>query len=68
MFESGCLKLNQISIYKFISLDQYMTSYTVAFLSPEPVAKYLSSPLMSHDKTDEDSCSCRFGNFKKIKG
>jgi len=32
-----------------------MTSYRVAFLSPEPVTIYLSSDEMSQQRTDEDS-------------
>ena len=35
--------------------DQNMTSYSVAFLSPEPVTMYLSSVEMSQHNTDEDS-------------
>lgn len=34
---------------------QYTTSYTVAFLSPEPVTMYLSSGETSQLSTDEDS-------------
>jgi hypothetical protein len=30
----------------------------VAFFSPEPVAKYLSSLLISHDRTEEFSWNC----------
>lgn len=36
-----------------------MTSYTVAFLSPEPVTMYLSSTEMSQLSTDEDSLDCK---------
>lgn len=32
-----------------------MTSYNVAFLSPEPVTMYLSSVEMSQLRTDDDS-------------
>jgi len=35
--------------------NQYIISYTVAFLSPEPVTIYLSSEEMSTLNTDEDS-------------
>jgi len=34
---------------------QKITSYKVAFLSPEPVTMYLSSFEMSQHRTDEDS-------------
>lgn len=34
---------------------QYTTSYTVAFLSPDPVTMYLSSGETSQLSTDEDS-------------
>lgn len=37
---------------------QYTTSYTVAFLSPEPVTMYLSSGETSQLSTDEDSLDC----------
>ena len=40
-----------------------MTSYTVAFLSPDPVTMNLSSADMSQLKTDDDSFDCK----KKIK-
>lgn len=36
-----------------------MTSYRVAFLSPEPVTMYLSSVEMSQHNTDEDSFDCK---------
>lgn len=35
-----------------------MTSYNVAFLSPEPVTMYLSSVDISQLKTEEDSLDC----------
>lgn len=34
---------------------QYITSYKVAFLSPEPVTMYLSSVEMSQLSTEDDS-------------
>ena len=39
----------------FARHTQYITSYTVAFLSPEPVTMYLSSLLMSQLSTEEVS-------------
>ena len=38
-----------------IHFSQYMTSYSVAFLSPEPVTIYLSSTDISQLNTDDDS-------------
>lgn len=35
-----------------------MTSYNVAFLSPEPVTMYLSSVDISQLKTEDDSLDC----------
>lgn len=35
-----------------------MTSYSVAFLSPDPVTMYLSSVEMSQLKTEDDSLDC----------
>lgn len=35
-----------------------MTSYNVAFLSPDPVTMYLSSVEMSQLKTEDDSLDC----------
>lgn len=40
---------------------QYTTSYTVAFLSPEPVTMYLSSGETSQLSTDDDSLDCERG-------
>lgn len=45
--------------------DQKITSYSVAFLSPEPVTIYLSSAAMSQLKTDEDSFDCN-ENLKSV--
>lgn len=35
-----------------------MTSYSVAFLSPDPVTMYLSSVEMSQLSTEDDSLDC----------
>lgn len=43
-----------------------MTSYTVAFLSPDPVTIYLSSAEMSQLSTDEDSLDCKNISFSKL--
>lgn len=40
------------------SQSQYTTSYTVAFLSPEPVAMNLSSEDISQLSTEDDSFDC----------
>jgi len=40
------------------SLAQNITSYRVAFLSPDPVTMYLSSAEMSQHSTDDDSLDC----------
>jgi len=44
-----------------VSMDQNITSYSVAFLSPDPVTMYLSSLEMSQHRTDDDSfdCTCK---------
>lgn len=39
-----------------------MTSYNVAFLSPDPVTMYLSSVEMSQLKTEDDSLDCNKKN------
>lgn len=54
------LELRLFLFYKlnfnvYLVLGQYMTSYTVAFLSPDPVTMYLSSAEMSQLRTDDDS-------------
>jgi hypothetical protein len=36
-----------------------MTSYSVAFLSPDPVTMYLSSVEMSQHSTEDDSFDCK---------
>ena len=43
-----------------------MTSYTVAFLSPDPVTMNLSSADMSQLKTDDDSFDCKKKNKNEI--
>ena len=42
-----------------VMFDQKITSYNVAFLSPEPVTIYLSSVEMSQLKTEDDSFDCK---------
>ena len=44
--------------YRSADSVQYITSYTVAFLSPDPVTIYLSSVEISQLSTDEDSFDC----------
>lgn len=43
-----------------------MTSYTVAFLSPDPVTMYLSSTDISQLSTEDDSLDWRQKKKKKI--
>ena len=47
------------------TVAQYITSYTVAFLSPDPVTMYLSSEEMSQLRTEEDSFDWRRGESQK---
>jgi len=55
-----CLEQDRIIIPAAgqLATVQNMTSYNVAFLSPEPVMMYLSSFEMSLHSTDDDSFDC----------
>ena len=44
--------------------NQNITSYSVAFLSPEPVTIYLSSVEMSQLRTEDDSLDWKEKYFK----
>lgn len=56
--------LTHRELFKSISLSsQKITSYKVAFLSPDPVTMYLSSVEMSQLSTDEDSFDCNKIDF-----
>lgn len=54
-WQGNPLHLLLLSLRPVMAGPQYTTSYTVAFLSPDPVTMYLSSGETSQLSTDEDS-------------